>query len=368
MVLFALIVGGEMRERLSYVDGLRGLAALMVFMIHCGSPAIRALGTYGNMLVDHGRYGVSVFFVVSAYTLCLGLAPAFDGKEVSWTAYFIRRFFRIAPLYWLVLAFTLFFGLSDSQHDNVVPSALAHFTFANMFLPQYGHDILSVEWSIAVEYAFYLLLPVLVFVCRWQLGVLSIVGLIILSLLYKWPLFDWLGDPFFTNRNYSLLAHIEPFMIGILTFLAAKRGLISAGTKLPLFLVCACLLFVTAKLGEGDWSETMVSCMTALAIANCTSNGITRSALSFWPLVMVGQISYSVYLTHFIILERIHFPIPLGPNQSALAVLAVTLAVSGVLYLAVEQPGRRIGARLAAAVERTRQQRLAAQPIAAASQ
>jgi peptidoglycan/LPS O-acetylase OafA/YrhL len=83
---------------------------------------------------------------------------------------------------------------------------------------------------------------------------------------------------------------------------------------------------------------------------------------------MIGKISYSIYLAHTIILGRIHFPIPLGPNQSALAALAVTLAISSVLYFTVEQPGRRIGARLVAAVERTRQQRLTAQPITAASQ
>src|SRR6202035_4416949 len=139
-----IIKGSRVRERLSYIDGLRGLAALMVFMIHCGSPAIRSLGGYGNLLVDHGRYGVSVFFVVSAYTLCLSVAPAFDGKAILWSAYFIRRFFRIAPLYWCVLAFVLVFGLSETQHDSIVPSALAHFSFANMVLPQYGNDIIGV--------------------------------------------------------------------------------------------------------------------------------------------------------------------------------------------------------------------------------
>jgi peptidoglycan/LPS O-acetylase OafA/YrhL len=355
------------RERLSYIDGLRGLAALMVFMIHCGSPAIRSLGKYGNLLVDHGRYGVSVFFVVSAYALCLSVAPAFDGEATSWTAYFIRRFFRIAPLYWLVLAFVLVFGLSVTQHDSIVPSVLAHFSFANMFLPQYGNDLIGVEWSIAVEFAFYILLPFLVLMCRQPVGVLAIVGLIITSLLYKLRMLEWLGEPFWSNRNFSLLSHIEPFTIGILTFLAAKQGLISAGTKLPLFLMCACLLFVTAKLGEGTWSETMVSLITALAIANCTSSGMTRSALSFWPVVMIGKISYSIYLTHFIILDYFHFPIPLGPNQVVLAQLFVTLAISFVLYFAVEQPARRVGSRLAAAVERTRQQRLSTEPIAAAS-
>ena len=356
-----------MRERLSYIDGLRGLAALMVFMIHSGSPAIRALGKYGNLVVDHGRYGVSVFFVVSAYTLCLSIAPAFDGEAPSWAAYFIRRLFRIAPLYWLVLTLVLALGLRESQHDSIVPSALAHFSFANMVLPQYGNDLIGVEWSIAVEFAFYILLPVLVLACRRPAGPWAIAALVVASLAFKWRFIEWLGEPFWSNRNFSLLSHIEPFAIGILTFVAARRGHVGPRAKLFLSFVCAGLLFLTATRGEGTWSESMISLITALAIADCTSGGITRTALSSWPIVTIGKISYSVYLTHFILLKHLHFPIELGPNQSALAVLAVTLAISCFSYFAVEQAGRRIGARLAAAVERTGRQRLRAEPAAAAT-
>src|SRR5262249_14464866 len=122
-----------MQKRLAYVDGLRGVAVLMVFMIHCGSPALRSLGEYGNLLVSHGRYGVAVFFVVSAYTLCLSMAPALDGEGISWNAYLIRRFFRIAPLYWVTLAFVLY-NFAGSRNGGL-PSALAHFSFANVFLP-----------------------------------------------------------------------------------------------------------------------------------------------------------------------------------------------------------------------------------------
>jgi peptidoglycan/LPS O-acetylase OafA/YrhL len=355
------------RERLSYIDGLRGLAALMVFMIHSGSPAIRSLGKYGNLIVDHGRYGVSVFFVVSAYTLCLSVAPVFDGEATSWAAYFIRRFFRIAPLYWLVLALVLVLGLSETQHDNIVPSALAHFSFANMIFPQYGNDLIGVEWSIAVEFAFYILLPVLALTCRSPIGLLAIAALVVASLLYKWRLIEWLGEPFWSNRNFSLLSHFEPFAIGILTFVAARRGLFGARTKLLLVLVCAYLVFMTATRGEGTWSETMISLITALAIAACRSSGMTRAALSFWPIVKIGKISYSVYLTHFILLNHLPLPIELGPNQFVLAVLAVTLAISCFSYFTVEQTGRRIGARLAAAVERAKEQRLHTESVTAAT-
>jgi len=70
-------------RRLAYLDGLRAIAALMVFLIHSGAPALRAAGPIGNSIVDHGKYGVTVFFVVSAYSLCVSLRPAFDGGRVS---------------------------------------------------------------------------------------------------------------------------------------------------------------------------------------------------------------------------------------------------------------------------------------------
>jgi len=143
----------------------------------------------------------------------------------------------------------------------------------------------------------------------------------------------------------------------------AQRGRIGVGTKLPLLLVCAYFMLLTAKYGEGNWSETLISAITALAIANCTSSGITRVVFSSWPLVMIGKISYSVYLTHFIVIK--YFPFSLGPNQAALAQLFLTVAISCVLYFAIEQPGRRIGARFAAAVEQTPRQRGGAEPIAA---
>src|SRR5262249_23668668 len=111
-------------KRLAYLDGLRAIAALMVFLIHSGAPTLRAAGPIGNSIVDHGKYGVTVFFVVSAFSLCVSLQPAFAGARVSWAAYFVRRFFRIAPLYYVVMAYVLLSGSSILPNDTWSQSVL----------------------------------------------------------------------------------------------------------------------------------------------------------------------------------------------------------------------------------------------------
>src|SRR5215471_7796657 len=112
--------------------------ALMVFLIHSGAPALRAAGPIGNTIVDHGRYGVTVFFVVSAFSLCVSLRPAFEGGRVSWAAYFVRRFFRIAPLYYLVLGYVLLSGSAILPPETARDSVLLHVTFANVFTPRFA--------------------------------------------------------------------------------------------------------------------------------------------------------------------------------------------------------------------------------------
>jgi peptidoglycan/LPS O-acetylase OafA/YrhL len=339
------VSGGLVQKRLAYIDGLRGVAVLMVFMIHCGSPGLRSLGDFGNLFVSHGRYGVAVFFVVSAYTLCLSMAPAFDGEAVSWTAYFVRRFFRIAPLYYVALAFLLW---NYGTPRDGLSSVLAHFSFANMVLPQYGNDIINVEWSIAVEFAFYLLLPVFIFVCRRRWGLLALAALLIVSYRWQVSFLQWLGDPYWSNRNFTLLFHLQPFLIGIFTFLAVKAKLVDFRVKLPLAALCCFGLFLTFRRGEGSWSEAFISACTAWAIISCESNGAARQPLSWAPLTLIGTISYSIYLIHFIIINHLAFPFDLGPNQIALVQLVLAIGISGVTYLAVEKPGRHFGAWLIA--------------------
>src|SRR4051812_15175344 len=94
------------QNRFGYIDELRGIAVLLVVLVHVGYY------TDENLIIAqisrYGRYGVQLFFLLSAFTLCHSMArlPALTGREYG--AFFIRRFFRIAPLYY---AAAIFYGI-----------------------------------------------------------------------------------------------------------------------------------------------------------------------------------------------------------------------------------------------------------------
>jgi peptidoglycan/LPS O-acetylase OafA/YrhL len=93
--------------------------------------------------------------VVSAYCLCLVTDQAWDGRPVDWRAFYIRRVFRIVPLYFVMLAVSvaLIFARGIVPPD-LVPSLLSHVTFFNIVDVAHNNDLWLGEWTIAVEFGF----------------------------------------------------------------------------------------------------------------------------------------------------------------------------------------------------------------------
>lgn len=338
-----------MRERLAYLDGLRGVAAMMVFMIHSGAPAIRALGPLGNSFVDHGRYGVTVFFVVSAFALFMSLTP-FDGEEISWKSYFIRRFLRIAPLYYVVLTTLL---LTFPRPDEAI-TAIYHYTFANVFAPQFANDIIGVEWSIAVEWAFYLLLPIIVALCRWRFGLFALLTVSFVLLKYNSEITHSFGDTFFASRNYSLVSHLYAFAIGIAAYVSLSHRWIGVNGRRTLIALSAGFILTMIFRGEIYWTGLMIAVLTGCAIVCADAGGMAKSLLSCRPLVYVGKISFSIYLLHTSVLGRAlsqHWE----PNIAAAIALLATIILATLTYHLVEVPGRALGKKLERMTIRQRQ-------------
>lgn len=89
---------------LDYIDSMRGIAILMVLAVHSTSFFdifnIVNLPLHLENILYSGKYGVSLFFIISAYTLYRSIDIR---KENGLKKYYIRRFFRIAPLYYIIL-------------------------------------------------------------------------------------------------------------------------------------------------------------------------------------------------------------------------------------------------------------------------
>jgi len=319
-------------ERIAFLDGLRAVAALLVFVLHSAGAAAPDLLRLGL-----ARNGVTIFFVVSAFSLCLSLARESERGQIKWGAYFIRRFFRIAPLYYAALLVVAM----DRPTPGIGVSLLAHLTFANLVATQYANDLLSVEWTIVVEWSFYLALPVLFLTCRRPLALL---GLAIFSVLL-WARFYRIVTGLGGSISLwypTLPAHLYAFVAGIVAFWLVSNYkpppvLVRAGLLAVVAIACSVLIA-----GETRWSGPAFALMTALTIVCCSTDCAGTRALSLRPLVWIGTISYSIYLTHSIVLGYV-FSMVAPSIASILLGLGATLAVSSLTWLAIEEPGRAFG-------------------------
>ena len=142
------------------LDGIRAIAVLLVVTAHM----------HTNFWdITAGGLGVYVFFVLSGYLITsLALKEEAETGALSFTAFYIRRIFRIFPLYYLVLAVycVLIFGLGMSPERRPqmlanMPYYLTYFQEVPFFrgtLGTFGHS-----WSLGIEEKFYLLWPIVAF-------------------------------------------------------------------------------------------------------------------------------------------------------------------------------------------------------------
>lgn len=154
--------------RYQRLDALRGIAILSVIAFH--AAIIRPFHEpWWMRYINQGYQGVGLFYIVSALTLVLSWQHRYHLDADPDKAFWTRRFFRIAPVFYLML---LVSGLWTKGNTTVIPRSmrghiftwpnlLAHMTFTFGWIPWYQNSWIGVEWSIGVEMTFYALFPFL---------------------------------------------------------------------------------------------------------------------------------------------------------------------------------------------------------------
>ncbi len=142
----------------AYIDGMRGIAILMVLAMHTvdhalGMQASSEMGYFLRLAIK-GGYGVHLFFIVSAFTLFRSHRERAKGEAFPFRSFYIRRFFRIFPTWWLIcLAYA--FSIGASPLDTLA-SMLMYFQF-------WGNELFTSQWSLLMEEYFYLAFPLFYF-------------------------------------------------------------------------------------------------------------------------------------------------------------------------------------------------------------
>ena len=112
------------------------------------------MGGVGRTLVDQGARGVQLFFVASALTLVMSWTSRNDGA----LRFYVRRLFRIAPMFWLGIAFFVWLDGFGPRYFSLKGIDETHVILTSIFLhgwhPEYITSLVHGEWSIAVEMVF----------------------------------------------------------------------------------------------------------------------------------------------------------------------------------------------------------------------
>lgn len=302
--------------------------------------ALAVVGFHLSKYVFIGEAAVYAFFILSGYWVSKmyedKYSPAKHGKRI----YLIGRFLRIYPVYWLALlcAFGMNYALHGSRYwDKIASYSMleqVHFKLSNFLLLGYCHTspkFLPPAWSLDIEVQFYLLLPLILYGCRyinirWLLAA-SVAVMIYALLVY--------------NFRYRIIFKYLPyFMLGVAMAKGLRFDYVKPKTSLWLLAGVLGLHFIIPDLyqktvfGKFSLYNTHLNFVLPLIILPYIEHNV--SIKSKGNDGMYGALSYIVYLFHWVLIlpyEHYYGQLPgLQRLPYTIAYLVLTMLVSVLVY------------------------------------
>lgn len=376
-------------QHLDYLDGIRAFAAFWVMVAHCMEWG----GNHG-IPIPNPRIAVHIFIVMSGFLMnyqYLLRPPEVASRNIPEALkFYIRRFFRIAPCYYLsiILAFFIIGDLhlqgysvlrnanpAKFAHDVIYdPSYIqytlsnlaAHFTFVFGLIPEYSFSTMLPDWSISLEMQFYLAFPVIFFLLRrfkyfyviWAFITLSFLLTAIFSRLpgIRPGAYGFFPEPSFFLANSTL------FLAGMMACDATYGKPLSSGAR---FITGATSILAASLFTWYDRGNIIIVMLVAyLLVVNAQPPQPSKFA-AFTRLVLGNRItrfgadmSYSVYLFHGFFLSHIGYYLFTRQEFSSLSpilrfayllagVVISTCLFSIITHYTVERPFIKLGKRIA---------------------
>jgi peptidoglycan/LPS O-acetylase OafA/YrhL len=348
------------------IHGLRGIAALAVVLFHLVHLAkIDAPEFFKFISSDFGK-GVHLFFVLSAFSLLYSTEHSLHRQ--TWAIeYYVKRLFRIAPLYYVILAGMVLWPLVKSHTLSFSPQALfLNLTFTFGFAPWSG--IVWAGWTVGVEMIFYAVLPVLLLTVRSTSATFILVIISVLvtytarSILYEHYEFS-ISRYGYNWAYFSFASNVCFFAMGMYAFRLARQA-----DKASLMMRWFLPGFTVVLLGSLMCAETEGP--LRLLKNESILWGVGFTALCVWQSTRpsrwsanrffeyLGERSYSIYLLHPVVLIFLKSPIQavnstLATQLGAYAyficaalILIPLIALAEVTYRLIEVPGIEYGKKI----------------------
>jgi peptidoglycan/LPS O-acetylase OafA/YrhL len=352
-----------MNERIK-LDGLlaaRCYAAMSIVLFHLALLANLDMPPYLSFVTRYFGIGVPLFYVVSAFSLMIGYSTKLGSRDEIVT-YFIRRFTRIAPLFYVtIVIYYILLGRAFGKPVSLAEVASSVLFIFN-FIPQHVTGFVMASWSIGVEMAFYLIFPILaLMVTDWKRAVALFAVCLFLHFMWQSA---FVGAPanLVNFGRYFLVAYMPYFGAGFIAFHAwqvARRTVHSAATGAAA--LCFGLLGLVATMVFGRWIVVHVG-THALLILWPLLLGASSVGIALFPTSLlvgrlsktIGEASFGMYLWHPLVIvahvkvgtyKAIYASVPehgLAYGACAVVTIVTLCAVAIPSYHYIERPGSRL--------------------------
>lgn len=342
--------------RVYTIDYLRGILALLVMVYHFSIWEKLFVPDAASALTRNALYGVSLFFIISGFSLTLSYYRKFDRFDtLSLKDYFYKRFARIYPLYWLVVALFLTALLVGGKTFPPIEQILLNLSLTFVLFGHYT-GFTAGSWSIGMEIAFYLLLPFALYALRKakKTGLTALGALAFGALgVSAFGMFDSPETAEYWPIYMNPLNHVYFFLFGIVAgvLYIEHNNLFSLPKRTVWFLIAATALAavfypikggIVALIYEENRLILSAVALTLFYLFTALNPHVEHESPAAKTLERFGNISYTLYLLHpvvFLVCNVLWFRnSDIAPQAQIVFMILATLVASHFVYERYELP------------------------------
>ena len=343
------------------IDGLRAIAILPVILFHAGFE-----------IFSGGYLGVDIFFVISGYIITSIILSKIDEGHFSILEFYEHRARRILPVLFLVSFLSIVFGyfiLLPHQIKDLGQSIVATSFFVSNYFFYFETDYFNEftnkapllhTWTLAVEEQFYIIYPLLLIAVfkykklnlKWVVAIILITSFVFAVVTVR------------TNQSlafYSTQTRAWELMVGCLLAVMERRSegldlhnMIPVGSRrkiyeflgfLALLAIIAPMFYFNDRTIHPGVNTLIPVVGTALVLLVAGKTVIVKSILSIRPMVLVGLLSYSLYMFHQPVISFLHYAHIGARFESdllySISIVLIIFLLSALSYRYFENPLRR---------------------------